>query len=178
MLELSLAQRMQRVRAIVCDVDGVLTDGSLHYGESSETKVFSVADGFGIKLAQQAGWAVAFLTARGGAAVARRAAELGVHLETGQRKKGHALVALAERFALDLNAIAYIGDDWLDLPALSRAGLAVAVENAADAVKARAHWVTSRRGGHGAVREAIEQILETQGKLAPLLDRYVAEEGV
>lgn len=178
MSAITLEQRMQRVRALVCDVDGVLTDGALHYTDAGEIKSFSVADGFGIKLAQQAGWQVAFLTARGGPAVVRRAHELGVHLETGQRKKGQALAALAQRFDVPLESVAFIGDDWLDLPGMSRAGLAVAVANAAAAVKARAHWCVASRGGNGAVREAIETILEAQGKLAPLLERYAAEEGL
>ncbi|TAG85026.1 MAG: phenylphosphate carboxylase subunit delta, partial [Burkholderiales bacterium] len=154
----TLEQRMQRVRALVCDVDGVLTEGALHYTDVGEIKTFSVADGFGIKLAQQAGWHIAFLTARGGPAVVRRAQELGVHLETGQRKKGQALTALASRFDLPLDAVAYIGDDWLDLPAMSRAGLAIAVANAAEAVKVQAQWCLTRRGGDGAVREAIEAV--------------------
>jgi 3-deoxy-D-manno-octulosonate 8-phosphate phosphatase (KDO 8-P phosphatase) len=173
----TLEQRMQRVRALVCDVDGVLTDGALHYTDVGEIKTFSVADGFGIKLAQQAGWQIAFLTARGGPAVVRRAQELGVYLETGQRKKGQALAALAERFDVPLDTVAYMGDDWLDLPAMSRAGLAIAVANAAEAVKAQAHWCLARRGGDGAVREAVEAMLSAQEQLAPLLARYAAEEG-
>lgn len=177
MSAISLEQRMQRVRALVCDVDGVLTDGALHYTDTAEIKSFSVADGFGIKLAQQAGWQIAFLTARGGPAVVRRAQELGVHLETGQRKKGQALITLAQRFDVPLEAIAYIGDDWLDLPAMARAGLAVAVANAAEAVKLSAHWCLKHRGGDGAVREAVEALLSAQGQLAPLLERYVAEDG-
>ncbi len=165
------------VRALVCDVDGVLTDGRLNYAGDDEIKSFSVADGFGINLAKQAGWQIAFLTARGGAAVERRARELDVHLETGQRKKGEAFLAFCEKFKLAPANVAYIGDDWLDLPAMQLAGLAASVPNAAAAVRQRAHWLSSLDGGEGAVREFIEAALRVQGKLDGLLENYLKGAG-
>ena len=170
---LTVVDRMRAVRALVCDVDGVLTDGRLNYLGADEIKSFSVLDGFGITLAKAAGWKVALLTARGGPAVDRRAAELGVELVSGERRKGVALAAIAERWAIPLSDVAYIGDDWLDLPALAIAGLAATVPNGAAAVRQRAHWLASVDGGSGAVRELIEAILRAQGRLEELLQGYV-----
>ncbi len=170
---LTVADRMRAVRALVCDVDGVLTDGSLNYLGADEIKSFSVLDGFGITLAKQAGWKVALLTARGGLAVERRATELGVELISGERSKGVALATLCTRWNVPLNAVAYIGDDWLDLPALSIAGLAATVPNGAAAVRQRAHWLAGVPGGSGAVRELVEAILRVQGRLDELLQPYL-----
>jgi 3-deoxy-D-manno-octulosonate 8-phosphate phosphatase (KDO 8-P phosphatase) len=158
-------------------VDGVLTDGRLNYLNDQEIKSFSVLDGFGLNLAKQAGWQVALLTARGGAAVERRARELDVHLETGQRKKGEAFLALCEKFQLAPTNVAYIGDDWLDLPAMQLAGIAASVPNAAPAVRQRAHWLAEADGGSGAVREFVEAALRVQGKLDGLLEKYLKGEG-
>jgi HAD-superfamily hydrolase, subfamily IIIA len=174
---LTVAERMQGIKALVCDVDGVLTDGQLHYGGDTELKSFSVHDGFGFTLARQVDWKLAMVTARSGHAVARRAEELGVVLLSGERSKGRALEKLAEQWRLPLSAIAYIGDDWLDLPAMAIAGLAATVPNAVPAVRQRAHWQASVAGGQGAVRELIEAILRVQGRLEDLLARYQAGEG-
>ena len=170
---LTIMDRMLAVRALVCDVDGVLTDGKLNYSGTEEIKSFSVLDGFGITLAKQAGWKVALLTARGGPAVERRANELDVELVSGERSKGVALKAICERWGVPLNATAYIGDDWLDLPALQMAGLAATVPNAASAVRLRAHWVSNVAGGDGAVRELVESILRAQDRLNELLQYYL-----
>jgi len=174
---LTVSDRMLAVRALVCDVDGVLTDGRLNYLGTEELKSFSVLDGFGITLAKQAGWKVALLTARGGPAVERRASELAVELVSGERNKGVAFASLCERWALPMREVAYIGDDWLDLPALTQAGLAATVPNAAAAVRQRAHWLASVPGGDGAVRELIEATLRVQGRLDELLQRYLAGAG-
>jgi 3-deoxy-D-manno-octulosonate 8-phosphate phosphatase (KDO 8-P phosphatase) len=169
----TVADRMRSVRALVCDVDGVLTDGSLNYLGAEEMKSFSVLDGFGITLAKQAGWQVALLTARGGVAVERRAAELGVELVSGERSKGVAFAAICQRWNMPLAEVAYIGDDWLDLPALMQAGLAATVPNGAAAVRQRAHWLAGVPGGSGAVRELVEAILRVQGRLDELLQPYL-----
>lgn len=172
----TVTERMLAVRALVCDVDGVLTDGTLNYFGSEEMKSFSVLDGFGIALAKQAGWKVALVTARGGPTVERRATELGVELVSGERSKGVAFTRLCEAWGMAANEVAYIGDDWLDLPALTVAGLAATVPNAAAAVRYRAHWCASVNGGNGAVRELIESILRVQGRLDELLQRYLRGE--
>ncbi|MEO7255506.1 MAG: HAD hydrolase family protein [Casimicrobium sp.] len=172
--QLTVADRMLAVRALVCDVDGVLTDGKLNYLGSEEFKSFSVLDGFGITLAKQAGWKVAFLTARGGAAVERRATELGVELVSGERNKGDGFSKICAGWDLPVSQVAYIGDDWLDLPAMMQAGLAATVPNAATAVRQRAHWLSTLEGGNGAVRELVEAILRIQGRLDELLKPYLA----
>jgi 3-deoxy-D-manno-octulosonate 8-phosphate phosphatase (KDO 8-P phosphatase) len=172
---ISVAERMMNVRALVCDVDGVLTDGRLNYLGDQEIKSFSALDGFGLNLAKQAGWQVALLTARGGVAVERRAREL--DLQTGQRKKGETFLALCEKFQLAPANVAYIGDDWLDLPAMQLAGIAASVPNAAPAVRQRAHWLSEADGGSGAVREFVEAALRVQGKLDGLLEKYLKGEG-
>jgi 3-deoxy-D-manno-octulosonate 8-phosphate phosphatase (KDO 8-P phosphatase) len=173
----SIAQRMLNVRALICDVDGVLTDGRLNYLGDQEIKTFSVLDGFGINLAKQAGWQIAFLTARGGAAVERRARELNVELESGQRNKGSAFLTICERWQIAPENVAYMGDDWIDLPAMMQAGISATVPNAAAAVRQRAHWLATAEGGAGAVREFIEAALRTQGKLDALLAAYMKGEG-
>jgi len=170
---LTVADRMLAVRALVCDVDGVLTDGKLNYLGSEEFKSFSVLDGFGITLARQAGWKVAFLTARGGPAVERRATELGVELVSGERNKGRGFSQICAAWEMPMSQVAYIGDDWLDLPAMLLAGLAATVPNAAAAVRQRAHWLSTLEGGNGAVRELVEAILRIQGRLDELLKPYL-----
>ncbi len=171
---LTVADRMLAVRALVCDVDGVLTDGKLNYLGGEEFKSFSVLDGFGITLAKQAGWKVAFLTARGGLAVERRATELGVELVSGERNKGTAFNKMCTDWNLPTAQVAYIGDDWLDLPAMLVAGLAATVPSAAAAVRQRAHWLSTLEGGNGAVRELVEAVLRIQGRLDELLKPYLA----
>ncbi len=173
----TVAERMSTIRALVCDVDGVLTDGRLHYLGDQEIKSFSVADGFGFTLARQADWKLALVTARGGSAVERRARELGLELVTGERDKARALRTLVEHWQLPLASVAYVGDDWLDLPAMAIAGLAATVPNAAAAVRQRAHWLASVGGGEGAVRELIEAILRVQGRLDGLLTAYLEGRG-
>ena len=170
---LSVADRMLAVCALVCDVDGVLTDGKLNYLEGEEFKSFSVLDGFGITLAKQAGWKVAFLTARGGACIERRATELGVELVSEERNKGSGFSKICAHWNVPTSQVAYIGDDWLDLPAMLLAGLAATVPNAAAAVRQRAHWLSTLEGGNGAVRELVEAILCIQGRLDELLKPYL-----
>lgn len=173
----TVAERMSSIRALVCDVDGVLTDGRLLYFGEEEGKSFSVADGFGFTLARQAGWRLALVTARGGRAVERRAQELGAELVSGERDKARAVRTLAERWQLPLAQLAYIGDDWLDLPAMALVGLAATVPNASAAVRHRAQWLASAAGGEGAVRELIEAILRVQGRLDGLLAAYLEGRG-
>lgn len=174
---LTLTDRMLAVRALVCDVDGVLTDGRLNYFGADEIKSFSVLDGFGIALAQQAGWKVALLTARGGSAVERRAVELGVELVSGERSKGSGFTNICASWGVPMSAVAYIGDDWLDLPALMLAGLAATVPNAAAALRERAHWCARAAGGSGAVRELVEAVLLAQGRHDELLQFYLTGAG-
>jgi 3-deoxy-D-manno-octulosonate 8-phosphate phosphatase (KDO 8-P phosphatase) len=164
-------ERAQRVRLMVFDVDGVLTDGSLWYGEQGEMlKRFNVLDGHGLKMLATSGITVAILTARDGPIVAWRAAELGIaNVLQGVRDKAQALTSLAQDVGVSLESVGYMGDDMIDLPAMQKAGLAVTVPNAPAYVAQGAHWVTTVSGGHGAVRECCDVVLATQGKLSMFL---------
>ncbi len=159
---------MERVSLVTLDVDGTLTDGSLHYGSAGdEHKSFHTADGLGIVMAMSVGLAVAVISGRRSVTVERRMAELHVtELIQGCGDKAVALQSLMKQFALEAEQVAYIGDDINDLPAFDVAGVRIAVADAADLVRARADYVTQRPGGRGAVRDAIEEILKA-GRLEP-----------
>jgi len=166
-----VVERATKVRLMVFDVDGVLTDGSLWYGEQGEAlKRFHVLDGHGLKMLTNNGLTVALMTAREGSVLARRAAELGLsHLYQGVRDKAKALVDLAQQQGVAFEAVGYMGDDVIDLMAMQRAGLAVSVPHAPAYVAQAAHWVTDAAGGHGAVRECCDMLLASQGKLGQFL---------
>lgn len=156
------------IRLAVFDVDGVLTDGKLYYGaDGSEHKAFHVRDGLGIKLLQRAGIQVAIITGRNSPSVSRRAAELGIdHLLQGREDKLEALRELLtahfRTWGDDLSAVAYMGDDLPDLPAICAVGLGMTVADACPAVLAKALWCSVRPGGAGAAREAAEFILRAR----------------
>ncbi len=163
------------VRLLVLDVDGVLTDGHLWFGNSGEElKAFDIQDGLGIKLLARGGIATAIITGRRSALVARRAQELGIqHLLQGREDKQEALIELCADLGLNPAETAYMGDDLPDLGAIRAAGFGIAPANAHAFVARHADHRTERRGGHGAVREACELILASQGKLDALLDSYL-----
>ena len=161
------------------DVDGVLTDGRMILSEhGDELKSFHSHDGVAIALAKRAGIKTAMITAETGPIPKARAAKLGVDsVIVGARRKGESLEALMVEHGLPADAVAYIGDDLLDLPALQSAGLAVAVADAAPEVKAIADLVTKARGGHGVLRECVERILRAQGTWRVTVDAYVRDHG-
>lgn len=165
----------KEIRLLLLDVDGVLTDGSVVYAQSgSELKSFNTKDGFGIRLLQEAGIEVGLITARSSEAVQRRAQDLKLaHVYQGVRNKIEAFDRILAEQKLSPQQVAYMGDDWLDLPLLSRVGLAVTVADAVTEVKAVAHYVTRREGGRGAVRELCELIIEAKGLREELLARYL-----
>lgn len=169
------AGRAAAVRLIAFDIDGVMTDGGLTYDDDGvEAKTFNVQDGLGIKFAQRAGLTVAIVTGRDSGVVAARARDLGVdHVYQGVSDKYTVMRDLLNRLGLDWPAAAFMGDDLIDLPAMRHCGLALAPANARPQVKERAHLITSAGGGHGAVREAIEFVLEAQGRFTPILDTYL-----
>lgn len=166
---MTAAPRASRIRLLVLDVDGVLTDGGLVYGASGEeTKRFHVHDGLALVAARRAGLQVAVLSSRASAAVTRRMSELGVaEIHQGVTDKAQALEALRERLGLRAAEVAVMGDDLPDLPAMGCAGLALAPANAVAEVKRAAHWVARRRGGDGAVREAVEMLLKARRAWPP-----------
>lgn len=156
-----------QVTLLVMDADGVLTDGSILLDEEGrEVKRFGVRDGFGIKLWQRMGFAAAIITSRSGRALEHRARELGIDLLIqGAADKSSALAELARRSGTDPERMAYLADDWPDLPALRRVGYPMAVADAEPAVRALAAFVTPRPGGRGAVRDAVEHLLASRGML-------------
>lgn len=163
------------IRLVVFDVDGVLTNGELIYNENGqEQKVFHAHDGLGLKMLMQGGCEVAIITSRTSAVVSARMKELGIgHVYQGQDDKRDCLLALMRKLKLDRPAVAYTGDDLIDLPAQKQCGLSIAVANAHPFVRANTDWTTSRAGGHGAVREVCDLILRAQGKLDGLHEQYL-----
>jgi 3-deoxy-D-manno-octulosonate 8-phosphate phosphatase (KDO 8-P phosphatase) len=160
------AQRAVGIRLLALDVDGVLTDGTIYYGNAGEElKAFNIKDGLGIKLLQRAGVTVAIITGRQSDIVSRRARELGItEIVQGREDKREALLELCAKLGLSLSDCAYMGDDLPDLGAIAATGLGLTVADAAAAVAAAAHWQSSVPGGRGAVREACEFILAAKGE--------------
>ena len=156
-----LLERARRVRLLVLDVDGVLTDGRLRITADGEhTKVFHVRDGSGLVALQRAGVAVAIISGRDSRAVTHRATELGIaHVHQGIQDKGATLDALLRELDLANDALGCVGDDTPDVPMLERATLAVAVADAHPTTHAVAHWITPSPGGHGAVRDVCDLLL-------------------
>ncbi|ART64247.1 KdsC family phosphatase [Kushneria marisflavi] len=164
------------IRLVALDVDGVLTDGRLRYAAQPEQdgdKVFHVRDGLGLKLIMQAGVEVALITGRISPAVDRRAQELGIrHVIQGREDKQVALKALMAELALQPDEVCYCGDDLPDLGAILYAGLGVTVSDAPDYIRQRADLVTRTPGGHGAVRELCEWLLNARGVWQDIIDAH------
>jgi 3-deoxy-D-manno-octulosonate 8-phosphate phosphatase (KDO 8-P phosphatase) len=164
---MDLDARARGVKLAIFDVDGVMTDGTLYIGPQGETyKAFNILDGHGVKMLQSAGVATAIISGRASEAVAWRAKELAIaHVVQGAANKVAEFEKLLASLGLEPRACAFMGDDLPDLPVMTRCGLAVAVANAAEGVKAVAHYVTRASGGRGAVREFCELVLRAQGQL-------------
>lgn len=160
---------------MVFDVDGVLTDGSLHYGPEGESiKTFNVLDGHGIKLLQRAGIPAAIISARQSAIVARRAADLGIaHVFQGAHDKRAAFAELLGATGQSPESCGFIGDDVIDLPVLLKVGFAASVPNAHPEVLSRVHYVTRAAGGRGAARELCDFVLRAQGMYEAALAPYL-----
>ena len=170
-----ILEKAARIKLVIFDVDGVLTDGSLYLGDDGqEYKAFHSRDGHGMKMLRASGVEIAVITARRSQVVARRMAGLGIeHVYQGQEDKAAVFQTLLEKLGLDASQVAYVGDDVVDLPVMRRAGLAIAVQDAHSLVKRCAHWQTPSAGGHGAARDVCELILEAQGKLDAALHKYL-----
>ena len=168
-------QRAKRVRLMLFDVDGVLTDGRLWYGPAGDAmKAFHALDGHGIKMLLQTGTAVGLLSGRASPAVAARAAELGIpHVLQGIDDKRAAFETLVARLGLAPRETGFMGDEVVDLPVLRRCGFACAPAGAHALVRANAHYVSRAAGGSGAVREVSELVLRAQGKLKAALSGYL-----
>jgi len=169
----ALDQALKRVRLLLCDVDGVLTDGAVTMGDGREYKRFNIQDGLGLRLLQKQGIQVGWISARPSPVTEQRAADLKVdflHQEEGSKVAG--VEGILARAGMGWGDVCFVGDDLVDLGALKRAGLAVAVANAIDEAKALAHYVTRAAGGHGAIREIATMILKAQDKWTPLVKGF------
>jgi 3-deoxy-D-manno-octulosonate 8-phosphate phosphatase (KDO 8-P phosphatase) len=168
-----LKERIRKIRCVVMDIDGVLTDGRIIYGNyGDELKFFDVQDGFAVAALKTCGLKTAWVTARKSRINQKRAKELQVtKLCQNVKDKRKQFQKLLKKFRLSAEEACFIGDDLPDLGVLREAGLAVAVGNAAPEVKAVAHYVTEKHGGRGAVRETTDLILKTQGRWDELLQK-------
>lgn len=175
---LDLTRKAAAIRLLLFDVDGVLTDGRiLLHPDGSESKHFSIRDGTGIVWAERAGIATGLLSARHSRATTARASQLGIRIvrqQTGDKLQMYR--ELLEQEHLQDEAVAFMGDDLLDLPVLTRVGFSAAPADAASDVLARVDWISRRAGGDGAARELIELLLRAQGKWDALLQGYVPED--
>jgi len=171
-----LQQRLKRIRCLLLDVDGVLTDGKIYFdSQGGELKAFDVQDGHAIAMALRVGLPVGFISGRPSPATARRAADLGVTICLQKAANKMELVEEVKRqLHLANDDLAFVGDELVDLPVLKRVGLAIAVPNAVTEVKQVAHYCTRAAGGQGAVREIIEQLLKAQGRWAQAIEKYLA----
>lgn len=170
-----LVEKAKKVKLLILDVDGVLTDGRLFFdNEGTEYKCFHARDGHGIKLLRQTGIEVAVISGRRSNSVELRMKSLGIeHVYQGHENKREAFGELLARTGLKQEETAYVGDDLLDLPIMAKAGLAIAVSDANFAVKERADWCTNLPGGYGAVREVCDFIMQAQGSFESILDAYL-----
>lgn len=167
--------RAAKVRLLIFDVDGVLTDGSLYFGhDGREYKVFHSRDGLGMKMLRDCGVEIGVITARSSQAVAHRAANLGLeHVYQGHLEKSVAYAHLVAKLGLRHDEVSYVGDDVVDLPVMIQVGLAIAVADAHAEVIARAHWRTSHPGGRGAARDACELIMKARGAWDTAIAKYL-----
>jgi 3-deoxy-D-manno-octulosonate 8-phosphate phosphatase (KDO 8-P phosphatase) len=170
-----ILQRAKRVRLLIFDVDGVLTDGSLFIGDDGqEYKAFNSRDGHGIKMLQKHGVTVGIITGRTSQVVAHRMANLGIsHVYQGKLEKLPAFEELIAELGVTPEQTAYVGDDVVDLPVMRRVGLAIAVQDAHALVKQHSHWQTPHGGGRGAARDVCELLMEAHGVLQQELDSYL-----
>jgi len=167
--------RAEPIRLLLLDVDGVLTDGSLIYSENGvESKSFNTQDGLGIRLVQQAGVHVGLITARKSALVQKRAEELGLkYILQGIANKLEAFKDIIRQSGLKPYEVCYIGDDWIDLALLSRVGLAACPQNSVPEVMSSCHFVASRSGGQGAVRQVCDLVLRAKGIHEKLMQQFM-----
>ncbi|MFM1770754.1 MAG: hypothetical protein RJA22_3283 [Verrucomicrobiota bacterium] len=171
----ALSRRLAGVRLFLCDVDGVLTDGTVTMGDDREYKRFHIQDGLGLRLLQREGIRVGWVSARPSSATAQRAADLKVDfLHQDKAGKVAAVEGILAQARLDWAQVCYVGDDVVDLGPLRRAGVAVAVANAIAEARAVAHYVTRAHGGQGAVREVADLILRAQGRWERLIQEFSA----
>ncbi|TNF98935.1 MAG: 3-deoxy-manno-octulosonate-8-phosphatase KdsC [Gammaproteobacteria bacterium] len=176
MLSDDVISRANKIRLVAFDVDGVLTDGSLFFGDDGqEYKAFNSRDGHGIKMLHNNGFNSAIITGRTSDVVEHRAKNLGIDIiYQGQHDKLLALDDLVKNNDMTLEQIAYVGDDVVDLPVLCKVGLAIAVQDAHPLVVKHCHWQTHHSGGHGAARDVCEMLLEVHGLIQQEWLKYLS----
>jgi len=169
-----IKEKAKKIKLLIMDVDGVLTDGRIIYANSGdELKFFDVTDGMGLALFSRAGLKSAILTAKKSKIISKRAKD--IHIDRVYQsafKKSEAFRKILDDFKVSPEEVCFIGDDVIDIPVLKRVGLAVSVPNAVPEVKDEAHYITKKKGGHGAVREVIDMILKVQDKWNGVMKRY------
>ncbi|MCK5715413.1 MAG: 3-deoxy-manno-octulosonate-8-phosphatase KdsC [Nitrosomonadaceae bacterium] len=168
-------EKAKNIQVVIFDVDGVLTDGTLYLTDGGEEiKAFNSRDGHGMKMLRASGVELAIITARKSRCVKLRAKNLGIPLIfQGAKNKLQVFEELLTKLGLDVSACAYMGDDLIDLPVMSRCGLSICVPAAPALVKKQVHYVTRLEGGHGAVREVCEMVMLAQGTLDAQLDTFL-----
>ena len=171
----TLDAALKRIRLLLCDVDGVLTDASVFIGGGREIKQFNIRDGLGLVTLRRHGLKVGWISSRPSTATTQRARELKIDfLRQEKGSKVCAVESLLAQTGLRWDQVCYVGDDLVDLGVLKRAGVAVAVANGVAEVLAAADYVTKAGGGHGAVREVVEMILKAQDKWARIVTEHAA----
>ncbi len=171
-----IREKAGQIRLVIFDVDGVLTDGSLFLGDDGqEYKAFNSKDGHGMKMLQASGIGIAIITGRTSEVVRIRMRSLGIeHVFQGVENKAEAYEQLKAMLGLEDAQIAYVGDDVVDLPVMTRVGLAICVADGHQLVSQHAHWTTGHAGGRGAAREVCELLMDAHGTLQPALEGYLA----
>jgi len=168
-------EKAKGIQVVIFDVDGVLTDGTLYLTDGGEEiKAFNSCDGHGMKMLKASGVELAIITARESRCVKLRAENLNISLlYQGEKNKLKVFECLVTKLGLDMSSCAYVGDDLIDLPVMTRCGLSISVPSAPALVKKHAHYVTNSGGGHGAVREVCEMIMLAQGTLDVQLEKHL-----
>ena len=170
-----ILEKAKNIELVIFDIDGVMTDGGLFFDNNGgEYKAFNSLDGHGLRMLLECGVQAAVITGRKSELVKHRMNDLGITLlYQGYRDKTPAFEALLKEVNIKKEQIAYVGDDVIDLPIMSQLDFAIAVQNAHPFVKQHSHWITERSGGHGAVRDVCELILEAKGLLSDKLHSYL-----
>jgi len=171
-----ILEKAAKIKLVIFDIDGVLTTGALFLdNDGKEYKAFNSKDGHGLRMLQDGGVEVAIITGRQSELVKHRAHDLGItRIYQGKREKLPAYEELLAETGLNHEDIAYVGDDVVDLPVMTKVGLAICVQDGHAFVKKHAHWITDKNGGCGAGRDVCELILEAQGKLQDMLQSYIS----
>lgn len=173
----TLVERAKAIQLVIFDIDGVLTDSSLYFDDRGhEYKAFNSKDGHGMKMLQDSGVKIAIITGRKSDLVLHRARNLKLDpalIYQGIHDKTAAFEDLLKQVELEASQIAYVGDDVIDLPVMTKVGLGIAVQDAHPFVREHAHWITEQKGGKGAAREVCEMILDAQGHLQALFANYL-----